>query len=362
MKIEYLLRKKTEWLKGTGPEADIVLSTRIRLARNLRGKNFTRRASESQRREILKQLIAAAESSDYLKGSLLVELEKVSGLDRQFLEERRLISRELSPRLQGAVIVSEREVISLSINEEDHLRMQVLQSGLRLFNCWRLIDRVDSELGEKLDYEFSPVLGYLTACPTNVGTGMRASVMVHLPALVLNKQIGQILRAVGKLGLTVRGVYGEGTEAEGNLFQISNQVTLGKSEEEIIRNLEKIIEKIITRERDARRVLLEDKSPRLEDRIYRARGILRNARLISSQETINLLSGLRMGVDLGILSGISRGSVNQLFIRIQPAHLQKLAGKSLSPEERDLLRAKLIREKLSDTDKTGKREKQERKH
>lgn len=347
MKIEVLLQKETEWLKGTGPEADIVLSTRVRLARNLKGKNFTRRASEEQRRLILSQLIAAAESSEHLKNSLVVELEKVSELDRQFLQERRLISRELSPRFQGAVIVSEREMVSLSVNEEDHLRLQVLQSGFRLRECWRLVDRVDSELGKKLEYEFSPVLGFLTACPTNVGTGMRASVMVHLPALVLNKVIGQILHAVGKLGLTVRGVYGEGTEVEGNLFQISNQVTLGKSEEEIIGNLEKIIKKIIARERDSRKVLLEGKSPRLEDRIYRARGILRNARLISSQETINLLSGLRMGVDLGILSGISRGSINQLFIHSQPAHLQKLAGKSLSAEERDLLRAELIRNKLS---------------
>lgn len=347
MKIEYLLQKTSEWLKGTGPEADIILSSRIRLARNLKAKNFTRKASPEGRQEVFNLIVAAAGSSDFLRGSLIVELNKVSDLDRQFLLERRLISRELSPQFQGAVIISEREIISLMINEEDHLRMQVLQSGLSLFDCWQLINKVDTELEKHLSYEFSPVLGYLTACPTNTGTGMRASVMVHLPALVLNGQIGQVLQAVSKLGLAVRGMYGEGTQASGNMFQISNQATLGRSEEDIVQNLEKIINKIITHERSARKILLEGKSPKLEDRIYRPLGILQNARLISSEETINLLSGLRIGVDLGILKSISRGTVNEIFIHSQPAHLQKMAGKSLSTEERDFLRAKLIREKLS---------------
>ncbi len=348
MKIEYLLHETSEWLKGTGPAADIILSSRIRLARNLKGKNFIRKSTPEERREVFKLIAGAVEGVNSFKGSLVVELDKVSDLDRQFLVERRLLGRELSPSDQGAVIISEQELISVIVNEEDHLRLQVIQSGMRLFDCWRLIDRVDTELEEKLAFEFSPRLGYLTACPTNVGTGIRASVMLHLPALVLNKQIGQILQAVGKLGLAVRGMYGEGSQASGNIFQISNQATLGKSEEEIVRVLEQIINKLINHENIARAELLKGDSARLEDRVYRALGILKNVRLVSFEETVDLLSGLRMGVDLGIIDSISRQTANEIFIFSQPAHLQKMAGKTLSPEERDLLRARLIRDKLSD--------------
>ena len=206
---------------------------------------------------------------------------------------------------------------------------------------------MDTELESILDYEYSPIYGYLTACPSNVGTGMRASVMFHLPALVLHKQIGKIVLAVGKLGLAVRGINGEGSPAAGNIFQISNQSTLGKAEEEILSDLEKIIRKIIVHERNGRRVLLDGQLLRIEDRIYRSLGVLKSARLITSEETINLLSALRMGVDLGLLDTISRGTVNQIFIQSQPAHLQKLAGSALTPKERDALRANLIREKLA---------------
>ncbi len=347
MKIEYLLRKDTEWLNGTGSEADIILSTRVRLARNLRGISFSRRASEDDRGRVRRMIIKAAEGVEELKGSLVVELEQVSKMDRQFLVERHIISRELSPEFMGAVLIGPREIASLMINEEDHLRIQVLRSGFSLPECWRRADRIDSALEQDLVYEFSPQLGYLTACPTNVGTGMRASLMVHLPALVLSDQIQKVFQALSKLGLAVRGIYGEGTRAFGNIFQISNQVTLGKTEEDIIGDLEKIMVKIIAHERDSRRVLLQSRNPQLEDKIYRARGLLENARLISTQETVELLSGLRMGVDLGIVRDIARGTVNELLIHTQPAHLQKLVGKELSSQERDLLRAKLIREKLT---------------
>ena len=347
MKIEYLLRKRTEWLNGTGSEADIVLSTRVRLARNIRGISFSRRASEDDRLRVRRMIIAAAEGVKELKNSLVVELEQVSELDRQFLVERHIISRELSAEYQGAVLIGPREAASLMINEEDHLRVQVLKSGFSLPECWKRADRIDSALEKELVYEFSPQLGYLTACPTNVGTGMRASLMVHLPALVLSGQVQQVFQALSKLGLAVRGIYGEGTKAFGNIFQISNQVTLGKSEEDIIGDLEKIMVKIIAHERNSRRVLLQSSNPRLEDKIYRARGLLENARLISTQETVELLSGLRMGVDLGIVRDLARGTVNEILIHTQPAHLQKLVGKELSSPERDLLRAKLIREKLT---------------
>ena len=347
MKIEYLLKKKTEWLNGTGSDAEIILSTRVRLARNLREINFTRRASVEDRCRVRQMIIAAAGGVKELKDSLVVELEKDSELDRQFLVERHIISRELSPEYQGAVLIGPREIVSLMINEEDHLRIQVLKSGFSLAASWQRADRIDSALEKAVIYAFSPQFGYLTACPTNVGTGMRASVMAHLPALVLSGQIQQVLQALSKLGLAVRGIYGEGTRVSGNMFQISNQITLGKSEEDIIGDLEKIMAKVILHERHARQVLLQSRSPQLEDKIYRARGLLENARLISSRETIELLSGLRTGVDLGIIRDISRATVNELLIHSQPAHLQKLVGKVLSSPERDLLRAKLIREELT---------------
>jgi protein arginine kinase len=300
-------------------------------------------------RRVRGMVIEAAEAVEELRGSLVVELEKVSELDRQFLVERHIISRELSPEYLGAVLIGPREVVSLMINEEDHLRIQVLKSGFSLPESWGRADRIDSGLERKLVYEFSPRLGYLTACPTNVGTGMRASLMAHLPALVLSGRINQVFQALSKLGLAVRGIYGEGTKSFGSIFQISNQVTLGKTEEEIIGELEKIMGKIIAHERASRRVLLQSANPQLEDKIYRARGLLENARLISSQETIELLSGLRLGVDLGVVRDIARGTINELLIHTQPAHLQKLVGKELSSPERDLLRAKIIREKLANS-------------
>ncbi len=346
MELEYLLTNIAPWLTGDGPEADIVLSSRIRLARNLKGFNFLRKTGEASRREILDLICGVIDKVSPLSGSTVVKLEGLPDLDRLFLMERHLISRELSPDYQGAVIIGPEEIVSLMINEEDHLRIQIIRSGMSLSRCWEEIQKVDAELEKVLEYEYSPVYGYLTACPSNVGTGMRASVMIHLPALVLHKQIDKIIQTVGKLGLAVRGINGEGSQAAGNMFQISNQSTLGKSEEEILGDLEKIISKIIVHERNGRRVLLERQLLRIEDQIYRALGILNNARLITSEETIDLLSALRMGVDLEVLETITRGTVNQLFLYTQPAHLQKLAGSSLDATKRDALRAKLIRDKI----------------
>jgi len=346
MELEYLLTNIAPWLTGDGPEADIILSSRIRLARNLKGFNFLRKTDEASRREILNLIHGVIDKVSSLSGAVVVELEGLPDLDRLFLMERHLISRELSPDYQGSVIIGHQEIISLMINEEDHLRIQIIRSGMSLSRCWDEIQKVDAELEKFLEYEYSPVYGYLTACPSNVGTGMRASVMIHLPALVLHKQIDKIVQTVGKLGLAVRGINGEGSQATGNMFQISNQSTLGKSEEDILGDLEKIISKIIVHERNGRRVLLERQLLRIEDQIYRALGILNNARLITSEETIDLLSALRMGVDLKVLETITRGTVNQLFLYTQPAHLQKLAGSALDATKRDALRAKLIRDKI----------------
>ena len=347
MQLEYLLKNIAPWLSGEGRDADIILSSRIRLARNLRGYNFLRKTSEDSRRKISGIIRGVIHEVPALSNAVIVELEGLPDLDRLFLMERHLISRELSPDYQGAVIIGSKEILSLMINEEDHLRIQIIQSGMSLSRCWEEIQKVDAELEKFLDYEYSPVYGYLTACPSNVGTGMRASVMIHLPALVIHRQIDKIIQTVGKLGLAVRGINGEGSQAAGNMFQLSNQSTLGKSEEEILGDLEKIISKIIVHERNGRRVLLESQMLRIEDRIYRALGILNNSRLISSEETIDLLSSLRMGVDLDLLETISRGTVNQLFLYTQPAHLQKLAGSELDAKKRDALRAKLIRDKIN---------------
>jgi protein arginine kinase len=233
------------------------------------------------------------------------------------------------------------------INEEDHLRIQVIESGLNLTDVWKVIDKIDTEFSEKLEYAFSPEWGYLTACPTNTGTGMRASVMLHLPALVITKQINKVLHAIIKVGLAARGFYGEGTEATGNFFQISNQVTLGHSEDEIIDNLERIIKQVIEHESNARKALMSQKMEALNDRIWRSLGMLKSAHIMTSQEAIEHLSSVRLGVDMGIIKDIDRTRLNELFLTIQPAHLQKLEGKVLTSSQRDARRASLIREKLT---------------
>jgi len=243
--------------------------------------------------------------------------------------------------------IGEREVLSIMINEEDHLRIQVMKSGFDLRDAWYLINDIETELGNLLNFAYSMDFGYLTACPTNTGTGMRASVMLHLPSLVMTKQIGKVLQAITKLSLTARGLYGEGTEASGNFFQISNQVSLGQSEEDIIDNIERIIKQIIGHEQSARDALLSNNRNALEDRIWRAYGTLKNAHIINSDETIDLLSLVRLGVDLGLIKEVDRALVNELFIIIQPAHLQKLEKKKLNPNERDVKRAQIVREKIS---------------
>jgi len=266
----------------------------------------------------------------------------------EFLVERHLISKEHADS-EGArgVALNDEETVSIMVNEEDHLRLQVLKSGFNLGETWELIDEIDDAIDREVDYAFSPELGYLTACPTNVGTGMRASVMLHLPALLFTRQIEKVITAVGKMHLVVRGLYGEGTQYSGSLHQISNQITLGKSEEEILDNIVSTVPQIVRYERRAREMLLSQNRAKLEDRIYRSLGMLKSARTISSSETITLLSHLRLGINLGLIE-MGIGQVNQLFIRALPAHLQKLEGKELEPEERDAARATFIRENLGE--------------
>ena len=347
MNIKILLNRTTEWLRGKGPDADIVISSRIRLARNIVDIPFPERANKESRAEALRIVEEAIKSSKKMLGSLYVRLDQLDDIDKQFLVERHLISKHMSDASgESAVAVGKGEAISVMVNEEDHLRSQVLRSGFQLREAWDLIDELDDEFEGSIRYAFSPVYGYLTCCPTNVGTGMRASVMMHIPALVFSKQINQVLHAVLKLGLAVRGLYGEGTEPSGNLFQISNQVTLGMTEEDIIVGLEKVIRQIVAHERNARAALLKNKEEELQDRVWRAYGLLRNSRIISSKETIELLSALRLGVSLEILDRVDMSAINELFMHTQPAHLQEMVGRELDSDERDFFRAELIRKKL----------------
>lgn len=346
--IKEFIDKTGEWLKGTGPDHDIVISSRVRLARNLAEHNFAQRLSPKDARVMIQKIVRVMDSSNFLKNNRVVHFEALDGITKQILLERHLISRELaeSPYIR-ALSFSADEIISVMINEEDHLRIQLLQSGFNLMETWRLADQVDGQLEKSLTYAFDQKYGFLTACPTNLGTGMRASCMLHLPALVMTKQINKVLQAVAKLNLAVRGLYGEGTQASGNFFQFSNQITLGKEEEKIVEDLERVVKQIIEHEREARIALNSKRKTKLLDQIWRALGTLKAARVIASQETMALMSMLRLGLDIGIIENINRHKVNELFIVTQPAHLQLKNGSVISPHERDIMRAQIIREYLA---------------
>lgn len=347
MSLNTILNTKGEWLQGDGPACDIVMSSRIRLARNIAGVPFPNMGDYASNTDVLEKIFHVLRKTPFFKNGLIAKLSDLSDLEKQILLERHLISKEhLVNRLESGIAISAKQDLSIMVNEEDHLRIQVLKSGFRLSECWSLIEDVDSELEKELDFAFSPQVGYLTACPTNVGTGMRASIMLHLPGLVLMELINKVMQAIIKLGMTVRGFYGEGSEVLGNLFQISNQVTLGKSEKDIISNLNRVLNLVVEHERNSRELMRQKNEQRLQDRIGRAYGILANAHIISSKETISLLSALRMGMDMGYVTGLDSGTTNELFIITQPAHLQHDAGELLDAEARDIRRSQLIRQRL----------------
>lgn len=342
-----LLKQTSEWLRDTGPSSNVVISSRIRLARNIDAFPFSHWAGKKKRKEVVEIAEAALSEIKMLKGSMLLRMKDTSDLDKQFLLERHLISREMVSDIDSkSVFISKTEVISVMINEEDHFRIQVMQSGLNLLEAWRIADVLDDELAKKLNYSFDANIGFLTSCPTNAGTGLRASVMLHLPALSLTNQINRVVQAISKLGMVVRGLNGEGTDAEGNLYQISNQVTLGQTEAETIDNLERIIKQLIGHEESARTQLMKQKKEIVNDKIFRALGTLRNAFIISSKETIELISMVRMGIDLGVVTDVDRKCLNNLFLLTQPAHLQKIEGRMLAQSDRDAKRADLIRATL----------------
>ena len=373
MKLTDISGNINEWFSGSGPSADVVISSRIRLARNLAGHKFLSRCSNTEKTAILKKLKEAVMSLSLGDEISYIGIDKAPALDRNFLVERHLISRHHAfgkgPR---GVVIAKKEFFTAMINEEDHLRIQVIKGGLQLSQCFEQINKIDDEIEAKVDYAFSPRYGYLTACPTNLGTGIRVSVMLHLPALKMTGQIEKFFNSARSMNLAVRGLFGEGTEAAGDFYQISNQATLGISEADIVSQFEKsIIPEIVEYENAARNQLLDKESGLLDDKISRAMALLRNAQLISSQEAIFLLSHLRMGLNiheqmghstpaidrLCALSqksddkndspGLSIKTINQLFMLTLPAHLQINHGKPLDPAGRDALRAQIIRAALN---------------
>ncbi|MFA5553828.1 MAG: protein arginine kinase [Phycisphaerae bacterium] len=371
MKLTDISSDINEWFSGKGPLSDIVISSRIRLARNLAGHKFLVRCSACEKEEILNKLKDILISIELPDKTFYFSVDKAPILDRSFLVERHLISRNHAfgkgPR--GAVI-AERESFTAMLNEEDHLRLQVLRGGLQLDECFKHINLIDDMIEHKVDYAFSPKYGYLTACPTNVGTGIRISVMLHLPALKIINQIDKFVNAARDMGLAVRGLFGEGTEATGDFYQLSNQITLGISEAQIVSKFEQqIIPEIVEFENAARKKLLLTQSSLLDDKIARAMALLKNAHLISSQEALLLLSHLRLGINMHEKMGastpginsiytmtsgrsasadtVSIQTINRLFMLTLPAHLQLNHGKPLDPADRDALRAKIIRSALN---------------
>jgi len=347
--LESLTKTSGEWLRATGPESDIVMSSRIRLARNLAQFPFPARADDHARAEIEDLLKGLIEQKPAGRKLEYIPISRLDGLDRQMLVERQLISREHSETQgrRGAGVSSE-ENVSLMVNEEDHLRMQVLRSGFALNECWAEIDKIDDAIEENVTYAFSERLGYLTACPTNCGTGIRVSVLLHLPALVASKEIQKVFQALQKIGLAVRGLYGEGSHAMGDFYQISNQVTLGKSEQQLIKTIQDVVPNILSYERRVRTTMVKEKRQELHDQVSRSYGILSSAQSISSEETMHLLSSVRMGINMGLIDDLEIPLVNELFIHTQPAHLQKIRHAKLESAERNVARAAYIRQRLAE--------------
>lgn len=355
MSIEnFLDNSRSSWMEGEGEHSDIVMSTRIRLARNLNGFRFPLAFTEDEAHKIDQSVSSTLLDADeeLQKNFTSVHIKDVSELGRQVLVEKHLISPKLanSPNT-GSVLLSEDESVSVMVNEEDHIRIQCLFPGLQIQQAYERADTIDRLLEKELPYAFDEQFGYLTSCPTNTGTGLRASVMMHLPALTKTKQMNRIVTIISRLGMVVRGIYGEGSEALGNVYQVSNQTTLGKTEEDILADLQSIAEQIIQKEREARDALLQHSPNTLEDRLYRSLGTLFYARLMTTEEAARCLSDVRLGIDIGLIKDIDMSILNECMIFMQPGFLQKYAGTTLNATERDMFRAKLLRERLQKGEK-----------
>ena len=339
------------WLDASGDNSDIVLSTRIRLARNVEGFAFTTRARDGERLRVLSQVRDAIREVPALSSSVMVRVDELPPNDRQLLHERHLVSKELAgldnanPVRSGAAVFLA-DGLGVMVNEEDHLRLQALRSGFELEEAWNAISRLDRDLGDRVPFAYHHEFGFLTACPTNTGTGMRASVLIHLPGLVLTKEIGKALAGLQVVGVTYRGLYGEGSEVVGNFFQISNQTTLGRSEEELLEHLSGVVKRLIQKEHEARQHLLRTAGYIIEDKLWRAYGTLRYARSLTFDEAMNYLSGVRLAVGLKLITGLSVYTLNKLLIFSQAAHLAYAEGRTLSESETNLARARYVRTTL----------------
>lgn len=340
------------WLDASGPRANVVLSTRIRLARNLEGQAFSQRSRDADRLAVLERVEDAAATIPALQEATRFRLDRLERPDRQLLHERHLVSKELAglerdgrPRPGAAVLVTGRG--GVMVNEEDHLRLQGMRSGFALEEAYAEIEGLDAELGRLLPFAFHREFGYLTSCPTNAGTGLRASVLIHLPGLVLTKEIGKVLQGLAQVGLTFRGLYGEGSEVVGNFFQLSNQTTLGKSETELLEHLGKIVGQVIEYEEQARELLLQKAPTEVGDKVWRAFGLLKHARSLTFEETMNLLSGVRLGAGVNLIPDVRVYTLNKLLIYTQPAHLAALEGRPTSDPELQTIRATYVRRLLA---------------
>lgn len=349
MNIEHFLRNSApSWVKASGDDADIIMSTRIRLARNLKGYRFPISFVEEEAQLIDEQMMKALLSSENDIQFSYFAMKDLPLMQRQLLVEKHLISPSLANREVGAsVYLTNDEAISIMVNEEDHIRIQVLAPGLNLQQAFEQASQLDNYLSTLLPLAYDEQFGFLTSCPTNVGTGLRASVMLHLPALTMSKKMNAIIQALARLGMTVRGIYGEGSENLGNIYQVSNQITLGKSEQEILQDLETIVQQIIERERAARKQLFARAQTALEDRLFRSLGTLMYAKILTSEEAAACLSNVRLGVDLGIIDNISLRQLNECMLLIQPGFVQQAANATLQAVERDIVRAKLLQQKLT---------------
>jgi protein arginine kinase len=348
MFFDDLTAQSGEWLSAKGPHHDIVISSRVRLARNLAAFPFMSKASRTQRLQLHRLCRERLTALPGLQNLNYIEIDKTEETDRQMLVERHLISKQLaSGEGSRGVAITGDEALSVMVNEEDHLRLQVMRSGVQLRECWREADRLDDLLQQQLDYAFHERWGFLTACPTNVGTGMRVSVMMHLPALKLTGEIEKVFQSAKDMHLAIRGLFGEGTEAVGDFYQISNQTTLGHSEEEILSEFnDAVIPKIIEAEMTSRAILEHERPLALDDKIGRAIGVLRNARLLTTEETLYFLSHLRLGVAMRRIAGLDVIAINRLFLLVQPAHLQRILGQRLDGEARKAGRADFVRREL----------------
>jgi len=345
--FEDMAKSTSSWLSGKGEENMVVLATRVRMARNIQGCLYPSAADNETNEKIVKYFSSAYGRSEKLKDGQFVKSEELDQLDRDFLVERHLMSPMFmrDDEIRGLFINGD-EQVSIMVNEEDHIRMQALVPGLNLKEALAKITEYDNELGKYIEYDYDPDFGFLTSCPTNVGTGMRASALIHLPGLVITKDIDRLITKITKMNIAVRGFYGEGTDVLGNLFQVSNQRTLGVSEDEILNSITNVCRMIIDEEAAARKLLLDEASEQIQDKIWRSFGILKHARVLSSDEVMNLLSALRLGAAMEILDGVDIPLINELLLLSQPAHLQKYYGEEMDQEQRDIVRAEMVREKL----------------